>query len=509
MAESTAAKTEERLMGEMEMLIRARYPILYLVTWEEQRVERELLEVAKRLGKNAYCWTASRGLTPAGSSVQSKRSLLSGATDPMSALKEVLERVDPAIFLFKDFHPYLSNPEVVRSLRDLAEHLRNSPKTLILVSPKLQIPIELEKSVCVLDVPLPDPAQLGKFLDDLILDLEARGNIQVELNAAAKERLIKGLMGLTLDEAENVFAKAIVARSALDEGALPSVLAEKRQIIRKAGILEFMECGDGMEKVGGLKALKHWFKRRQNAFTEKASKFGLPLPKGVLLLGVQGCGKSLCAKTISAAWQQPLLRLDVSKIFSSLVGSSESNIREAVKIAESVAPAILWVDEIEKAFAGVQSSAFSDSGTTARVFGGFITWLQEKKSPVFVIATANSVSHLPPELMRKGRFDEIFFVDLPDQNERKEILAIHLKDRGRNPADFDLEALAALMQGFSGAEIEQAVVAGLYDAFDGSGDLTNDDIAMAVSQTVPLSRTMSEQLEQMRAWAKGRARPAA
>jgi SpoVK/Ycf46/Vps4 family AAA+-type ATPase len=294
----------------------------------------------------------------------------------------------------------------------------------------------------------------------------------------------------------------------LDDGAVPGVLAEKKQIIRKSGTLEYYEYDTGLETIGGLKTLKDWFRRRKNAFTDRARDFGLPAPKGILLLGVQGCGKSLCAKALSAAWRQPLLRFDISRIFSSLVGSSEGNIRQATMLAESVAPAILWVDEIDKAFSGVQSSAFSDSGTTARVFGGFITWLQEKKAPVFVIATANSVEHLPPELLRKGRFDEIFYVDLPTAEERREIFGLHIKGAKRDPGRFDLEALAQNSEGFSGAEIEQAVVAGLYEAFDTGSELSTQDILNALRVTAPLSKTMAEPIAAMRLWAKGRARPA-
>jgi len=494
-------------------LIRARYPILYIVTWEEGRVEDEALRIAGKLGKNVFSWSITRGIVPAGASIQSKKILNPATTDPVSGLREVLERMDPSIYIFKDFHPYLSNPEVVRLLRELAGHLRKSPKTLILVSPRLQIPLELEKAITVVDMPLPGYRELERFVDELAEDLRDKGRISVALEGPTKERLVKGLAGLTLEEAENVLAKSIVLRSSLDASALPGILEEKKQILRKSGTLEYQECQAELTDVGGLASLKDWVRRRSLAFTERAREFGLPAPKGLLLLGVQGCGKSLCAKAVSSAWQQPLLRLDVSKIFSSLVGSSEGNLRHAIQIAESVAPAILWVDEIDKAFAGVQSSAFSDAGTTARVFGGFITWLQEKTAPVFVIATANDVTSLPAELLRKGRFDEIFFVDLPAAAERREIFAIHLRSRGRAPADFDLDALAERSEGFSGAEIEQAVVAALYRAFDSGGadgrSLRTADVLEALRETVPLSKTMAEPLDRMRQWAQGRARLAA
>ncbi|MEK7859443.1 MAG: AAA family ATPase [Elusimicrobiota bacterium] len=503
-----AAPETTPALAELETLIRARYPLLYIVTWEEERVEQGVMRIARNLGKVAFSWSITRGIVPAGTSVQSKRAAVSGTNDPMSALREVMERMDPAIYLFKDFHPYLSNPEIVRALRELAGHLRQSPKTLILLSPRLVIPPELDKSVTVVDMPLPDSSELGRFLEKVTQDLESKGKIPVTLDAASKESLLKALSGLTLEEAENVIAKSIVTRHALDDGAVPGVLQEKKQIIRKSGTLEYHEYDAGLENIGGLKTLKDWFRRRKHAFSDRARAFGLPAPKGILLLGVQGCGKSLCAKALSAAWRQPLLRLDVSRIFSSLVGSSEGNLRQAMMLAESVSPAILWVDEIEKAFSGVQSSAFSDSGTTARVFGGFITWLQEKKAPVFVIATANSVATLPPELLRKGRFDEIFYVDLPTLPERVEIFALHLKACKRDPKQFDLDALAAASEGFSGAEIEQAVMSGLYDAFDAGRELSTAEVRTALLETAPLSKTMAEQISSMREWAKGRARPA-
>ncbi len=495
-------------LAEIETLIRARYPILYVVTFEEERAEKALVALAQKLGKSAMTWSITRGLAPAGTSLQSKKLIGNGSTDPIGGLREVLERVDPCLFIMKDFHPFMQSPEVVRSLRELAQHLRSSPKTLVLLSPRLQIPPELEKSVTVVDLPLPSAAELGDFVDVLSKELSGKGRVSVSLDAAARERLVKALGGLTLEEAENVLAKSVVERSALDEGALPSILSEKAQVIRKSGVLEYLPTDGSLDRIGGLATLRDWLQKRRLAFTDKARDFGLPSPKGALLIGVQGCGKSLCAKAIAAAWGQPLLRLDVSRIFSSLVGSSESNIRHAIQVSESVAPAVLWVDEIEKAFAGVQSSAFSDSGTTARVFGGFITWLQEKTAPVFVIATANNVTQLPPELLRKGRFDEIFFVDLPAAAERRDILAIHLALRKRDPKGFDLRTLAAACEGFSGAELEQGVVAGLFAAFEAGRDLETRDVLKALMETVPLSATMREPIEAMRQWAKGRARPA-
>jgi SpoVK/Ycf46/Vps4 family AAA+-type ATPase len=294
----------------------------------------------------------------------------------------------------------------------------------------------------------------------------------------------------------------------LGEEEIPIILSEKEQAIRKSGLLEYYRAQEQFEDIGGLNLLKDWLRKRTSAFGDKAKAFGLPSPKGALLLGVQGCGKSLCAKAVASLWRLPLLRLDVGKVFSDLVGSSERNVREAIKVAESVAPAILWVDEIEKAFAGTQSSSFSDAGTTARVFGTFLTWLQEKEASVFVIATANNIQTLPPELLRKGRLDEIFFVDLPTRAERATVFAIHLRRRDRKPEDFDLDCLAAASEGFSGAEIEEAIISALYDVFDAGGQLTTEALLKSLNETVPLSTTMKEEIDGLRKWAEGRARKA-
>jgi SpoVK/Ycf46/Vps4 family AAA+-type ATPase len=286
------------------------------------------------------------------------------------------------------------------------------------------------------------------------------------------------------------------------------VFAEKQQIIRKSGLLEYYSTDENFTSIGGLVVLKEWLEKRAVAFTTEARAFGLPAPKGILMLGVQGCGKSLCAKAVSTHWQLPLLRFDMGRMFGSLVGSSEENVRRAIAVAESVAPAILWVDEIDKAFAGSQGSGATDGGTTARVFGTFLTWLSEKTAPVFVVATANDISQLPPELLRKGRLDEIFFVDLPSQPEREEIFRIHIAKKGRDAAQFDFAALAEASRDFSGAEIEEAINSALYDAFYKRQQLTTGDVLNALAQTVPLAKTMDEQINRLRSWAEGRARNA-
>jgi AAA+ superfamily predicted ATPase len=502
-----------RPQEELEVLIRARYPLIYVISWEEERVEALVAEIARKRNKKFFIWTCTQGIVKHGAEPQRGGKMGSGnTTDPLAALDTVLGHVEPAIFLFKDFHPYTDdlrcNVAVIRRLRDVAYHLRNSYKTIIIVSPMLRIAPELSKDVTLMEFGLPEIEDFQLLLDRIIEDVRDKPRIRIDLDAEGRERLLHAAKGLTLKEAENVFAKTLVLDGKIDANDVHIVFSEKQQIIRKSGLLEYYDTQEKMDQVAGLANLKQWLVKRGAAFSEKAVEFGLPAPKGVLLLGVQGCGKSLCAKAAASLWELPLLRLDVGRMFGSLVGSSEENMRRAVLTAESVAPAILWVDEIDKAFAGTSGSSDSDAGTASRVFGTFLTWLSEKTAPVFVIATANDISKLPPEMLRKGRVDEIFFVDLPTEAERVEVLRIHLKRRNRDPAAFDLVLLARHCDGFSGAEIEEAIVSGLFDAFSGGSSLTTDMLVTSLTETVPLSKTMSEELNRLRTWAQGRARPA-
>jgi ATP-dependent 26S proteasome regulatory subunit len=490
---------------ELTTYIHARYPLIWVVTPEEQRALGEIEDLAKELRKRLFFWSSTMGLVnPAlpGKADTSKR-------DPLTLLATILEDTEPCLWVLRDFHPFLKDPNVVRRLREVAFSLRASPKTVILLGPVLKIPPELEKEVTVVDFDLPNAEQLHALLERISERAQRNGKITVTLDRRERTRLVQACLGLTENEAEDAIAKAIIeAGGRLAGEAIEAVTAEKQQIIRKSGLLEFYASEEVMTNVGGLETLKSWLRKRVRAFSDEARAFGLPEPKGILLVGVQGCGKSLVAKAVANSWRLPLLRLDVGRLFASLVGSSEENLRSAIKVAESIAPVVLWVDEIEKGFAGIGSSNVSDAGTAARVFGSFITWLQEKKKPVFVIATANTVSQLPPELVRKGRFDEIFFVDLPDAQERASIWQIHLAKRNRDPADFDLTTLAMASDGLSGAEIEQAVIAGLYEAFDKNRALTMGDLLEVLQETVPLSQMMAEEIDSLRAWAKQRARPA-
>ena len=495
---------------ELETLIRARYPILYVLSSEEMRVQSLIMDIAQKRQKKVFEWSYSTGIVPAGTSIQSQKHRNAATKDPLMALDQVIEQVEPAIFLFKDFHPFLTknNFAVTRKLKEIALHLKNSFKTIVLVSSVLEIPTELEKEITLLNHPLPSRDDLAALLDKIIADVQQLRQVNVELDDNGRERLLQAALGLTLGEAENVFAKIIVKGERLSGDDVNEVFAEKQQIIRKSGLLEYYSTDENFTNVGGLSVLKEWLTKRTVAFTQEAREFGLPFPKGILMLGVQGCGKSLCAKAVSNLWQLPLLRFDMGRMFGSLVGSSEENVRRAIAVAESVAPAILWVDEIDKAFAGSQGSGSTDGGTTARVFGTFLTWLSEKTTPVFVVATANDISQLPPELLRKGRLDEIFFVDLPSPAERKEIFKIHITKRKRDAEKFDLDTLAGASAEFSGAEIEEAVNSALYDAFYSRQDLATENIQASLSQTVPLAKTMDEQINRLRSWAEGRARNA-
>src|SRR6266851_3957048 len=456
-----------RVDKDLEHLMRARYPLIYILSSEEKRVEESIRRVLqsrerdKGVKTKVYTWSVTEGVR-LGAEAQGD------SKDPLKALRFVLEakKDERAVFILRDLHAFTKNPEVVRLLRDLGRNLKETLKTVFLISPVLVIPPECDKEIAVVEYPLPELAEIGTILDRVM------SMVPNKAPPAGQERehVIEAALGLTADEAENVFAKSLVQTGTFD---IDVILSEKERIVRKSGVLEFFRAHEKMDDIGGLDQLKTWLKKRQAAFSEEARKFGLPRPKGILMIGIPGGGKSLTA--------------------------------------EAVAPSILWVDELEKGFSGTGSSNQSDAGTAARVFGSFITWLQEKTSPVFVIATANNVDELPPEMMRKGRFDEIFFVDLPTLPERREIGAIHVKRRGRDASQFDLDKIAEKSEGFTGAEIEQAVVSALFDEYDrhgSAGVLTTEGVLHSISETVPLSRTMKEKVATLRTWCRTRARAA-
>ena len=498
----------KRQLNELEILIRARYPLIYVTSWEEKRVLSQILKIAVKLGKTVFEWSVTTGLVPSANS-QSQKKYDSATQDPLVALGNVAEHLEPAIYVFKDFHPFLkcTNMAIIRQLRELSSSLKNTFKTVVLISSMFQIPQELEKDITVVDFDLPKASDFSMLLNKIIDEVKGNPKLKVDIDEKMREKIIHSLLGLTLSEGENVLAKTLVQYNGFTEESLEVINNEKKQIILKSGLLQYYDTEEKFETVGGLDALKGWLLKRSVVFSERAREYGLPAPKGILLLGVQGCGKSLIAKAISNIWRLPLLRFDVGQVFGSLVGSSEENIRRAIKVAESVSPVVFWIDEIDKAFRGSRSSgASTDGGTSARVFGTFLTWLSEKKKPVFVVATANDISSLPPELLRKGRFDEIFFVDLPSFVERQEVFKVHLSRRKMDLNAFDLEKLAQSTVGFSGAEIEEAIISSMFDSFYAKEKLSTSRILTNVIQTVPLSKTMNEDIEKLRNWAEGRAR---
>jgi hypothetical protein len=403
--------------------------------------------------------------------------------------------------LLEDFHPDMAEnqPVNIKRLRNAAMGGNDQNRTLVLSQPFRFLPRELEKEVHIFELPYPSYEDLEVIFKNVC---EA---YKIPVQNEPEHDLIEAALGLTIMEAEKAFSLAYIESGKLTSAEVPLVIREKENVIKKSGYLEYFHPREELKDVGGLDTLKDWLGKRGRAFDKGAAEFGLTYPRGILLLGIPGTGKSLTAKAIGNLWHFPLLRLDMGKIFGGIVGESESNIRGALNIAEAIAPSILWIDEIEKAMSGISSSGRSDGGTTSRVLGTFLTWMQEKTKPVFVVATANDISQLPPELLRKGRVDEIFFVDLPTQDERKEIIKIHLQKKRRDPDDFDIEKLAKQSKGFSGAELEEAVEEALFRAFDQGRTLNDDDMLDAISRTFPLARTMREDIGDMRQWARSRA----
>ena len=496
-------------------LLRARFPYIHITTYEETRLIKELTRIVSTPDlinsvRKVYVWKSSEGFKDSNGMIQED------TYEKIQALNFVRKCEEDALFIFLDFHVFCKNTSgnfddtVVRFLKDLIPNLKQARnfRNVIFVSPTFTLPDDLKKDITVLDFDLPTSDEIASVLDGIIRD-NSGGNLKVNLNPKEKEELVKAAVGLTLQEAENAFARAMVNDGCLNSEDVDIVLKEKSQVIKKSDILEYIDSK--VEDVGGLENLKKWLSKRDKSWLDSAKKYGLPSPKGVLLTGVPGCGKSLIAKSISSMWHLPLLRFDVSKVFNMYVGNSESNMREAIKMAEAISPCVLWIDEIEKGFSGLGGSG--DSGTTSRIFGTFLSWMQEKTKPVFVVATANNIDSLPSEMMRKGRFDEIFFIDLPTFNERKQIFKVHLESRLTYPevrGDFEindetLKHLSNITEGFGGSELEQIVVMGLYDAFSEDRSITLNDFENAVKNTVPLSVTQAEQIISIRNWANVRA----
>ena len=480
-----------KFTSELALFLKARYPVIYINTIEEDRVEYVVRKNVKtNLNRSIYSWDFIDGYT------NNPNNQGFAKRNPLQAL-ELVERLHPetpALFLLKDFNRFLTDLSVSRKLRNISRILKLQPKTIIIIGSDLIIPKELQELITVLQFQLPVEEEITEELNRLINSL----NIDIELELF--EKLTRACQGLSLERIRRVLSKIIATYKTLDNQSIGVLLSEKKQIISQTEILEYYSVNENIASLGGLNNLKDWLNKRKSAFTLQAMNYGLPTPRGLLLLGMQGTGKSLTAKAIANDWELPLLKLDVGKLFGGIVGESESRLREMIHVAESISPCVLWIDEIDKAFSNTTSKG--DSGTSNRVLATFISWLSEKKKPVFVIATANNIDLLPLEIIRKGRFDEIFFLDLPKKEEREEIFKIHIKEfRPNSWKSFDYNKLAELSEAFSGAEIRQSIIEGMYHAFYEKREFTTDDISMALTELIPLANLESSQMVKLQNWA--------
>ncbi len=481
--------------NELTNLIKANISSLYIQSYEWQRFQAKIRKVAKEQNKKLFYFNDVKGLGEFNFDEKQFKYDESTETD----IIEVLEKFEEnSIYVFEEIHSYLNDERVVNRFKFTIRELKRKKSNLIFFSTVLTIPKELEKELMILDMPLPTLSDFERSFNHLAKEFGISTNIDINI--------LKSLLGLTIEEATNAISKAIAQNEKLTDDEIAILISQKEQIIKKSGHLEYFHPKDSMNSIGGLDNLKSWLDTRKKAFTQNAKKYKLKSPKGIMLLGIPGTGKSLSAKAVSNSWKMPLLRLDFGKVFGGIVGESESNIRETIKIAESLSPCILWIDEIEKGLSGIKGTG--DSGTSARVFGTFLTWMQEKESEVFVVATANDISSLPPELLRKGRFDEIFFVDLPTVEERKEILKIHLKKVEQEADNVNIDKLAEHSKSFSGAELEEVVNEALFNIFDTNAAskpiLKTKDLLDAIENVYPLVQTMEERIKSLRSWAKSR-----
>ena len=476
------------VFDELVLRMQAGQALVGLVTWEEDRVLRQLDQIATQNSRQLLRWTATTGLVGAGGSAK-------GTAAARAALASLTQVDRPSIAVFHDVNPDLTDPVFCRALRDSVPLLQAQQVFLVLLAPDILVPQSLEKLLEILDLPLPDAAERNALV-------AAWADKLGPALGSSLGHIAQASAGLTEAETIRCLSRTVAAGLTKREEVLGFLATEKQKLIRQARFVELIEPNVTFADVGGLSSLKEWLEQRRAAFTTKARDFGLPEPKGLLLLGVQGCGKSLTAKAVANLWQMPLLRLDAS----GLLGANEGEVRfrETVRIAEAMAPAVMWVDEIDKAFGNL-----GGSGAALRVFGSFITWMQEKRQPVFVIATANDVSSLPAEMLRKGRFDEIFFIDLPDIHDRAAILRIHLEHRKRNPDSFDMWGLAEATEKYSGAELEQLIIDALFRAYAQKRDVVDEDFQLGARDTVPLAVTLDKQIKELRTWARDRTRPAA
>ncbi len=487
---------------ELRLLVNSRHPLITAETAEEERLEQMLLEVAVELGVPLYEWTVTTGLA------KYNGAAIYNTDQPEQALANIPLIQGDAIFLLKDFARYCDNDKICRRLRDLAEKFRAARRAIVISAASMQLPVELASEAAPFQLSLPTPEELLPGVKDVLAELNREQRIPVTLDLAAMGQVAHNLAGLSEEEALRTLRMCILSRGRADAGLLDDVLDAKRQALRSEGLIESVRRDASFGDVAGLKRLREWIEKRKSALTPEGQRFGLVPPKGILIMGVQGCGKSLAARAVAGEWGFELARLDAGALYDKFVGESEKRLHKALELAQKLSPMVLWIDEIEKAFASAGSSGEADAGLSQRLLATLLTWMQDRESGVFLAATSNNITVLPPEMMRKGRFDEIFFVDLPSVDVRAALFELHLKKRGRDATTFDPARLAAGSDGFSGAEIEQAIIAGLYTAFARKQQLTTEILLAEIRSTQPLSVTRAEEVDSIRQWAKTRAAPA-
>lgn len=517
----------------LRILINSSTSIVIVETVEEVRALNMVCSACAEINLPVFEWSIADGLTRSGGKTpvimqggrpasQQKPGLVQATTladqvqttigntrEPAQVLGHLETMTIEAVVVLKDFHRHLDDPIVVRRLRDVAQQFSDNRRTLILTGPSFAIPAELASLVEYLELRLPDAARLRQIVEDAFARLSRTRTLKRNLDAAGMNAVSENLRGLTEEEAERAVSQAIIARYALGPEVATDVLEAKKNLLRHSGMLEFMEADVKFSGVAGLENLKRWLQQRRGAWEEGARNFGLEPPRGVIIMGVQGCGKSMCARAIAGEWNLPLVKFDAAAVFDKYIGETEKHVRKVFQVTEELAPAVLWIDELEKVFAGTEpGSASADAGTASRLLGAFLSWMQDRTSAVFIAATSNNVTVLPPELIRKGRFDELFFVDLPHAQERRAIFAIHLARHKQNSANFDLDRLASAAAGYSGAEIDAAVQTAMYASFSSKKPLATEDLIQAVQSTVPLSATRAEEIQALRQWAQQRAVPA-